>query len=307
MNTILIGTEAVAHGVVTSHQLRSRYRPIFPNVHAPAGVEPTLRDRTEGAWLWTRRTGIITGLAASALHGARWVDGDVDIEMIYCCTRPPRGIVARNERIAGDEWRRRGGLAVTTPARTAFDLGRFQRYDALARLDALMRAQPFSVADVMMLTERYRGTRGVARLKAVLPYVDGGAESPRESWWRRLVIDAGFPVPRTQIRVVDDDGRHVRFLDFGWRDYGVAIEYDGEQHQSDRAQYLKDRMVMPVLRRLGWHVLGVVREDNPIHVIGELREVMTARGWWGTVQIPRYAYAYAQRSAETAFRATISA
>ena len=40
MNTILIGTEAVANRVVTSHELRRRHRPAFPNVHAPADVEP---------------------------------------------------------------------------------------------------------------------------------------------------------------------------------------------------------------------------------------------------------------------------
>ncbi|TRW78349.1 hypothetical protein FK535_25675 [Mycolicibacterium sp. 018/SC-01/001] len=294
MSTVIIGCEAIASGIVTSHQLRTRYRPIFPNVHAPNGIEPTLRDRTEGAWLWTRRRGIVTGLAASALHGAAWVDDSADIEVIFDCTRPPRGIVARNERIDDDEWRRLGDLAIATPARTAFDLGRFQRGGALGRLDALMRACPFSVDDVMLLTERYRGGRGVARLKAVLPLVDGGAESPRESWWRQLVIEAGFPLPDTQIGVTDEHGRHVRRLDFGWRRYGVALEYDGAHHQSDRAQYLKDRAAMPVLRRLGWHVIGIVREDNPVVVLGILRDVMAERGWRGKVQIPRSAYQYAE-------------
>jgi hypothetical protein len=68
---------------------------------------------------------------------------------------------------------------VTTPARTAFDLGRYlKRGQAIARLDALMRAAPFSAEDVMLLTKRYKGARGVAELKSVLPLVDGGAESP---------------------------------------------------------------------------------------------------------------------------------
>ncbi|MEW5811345.1 MAG: hypothetical protein AB1925_18045 [Actinomycetota bacterium] len=300
MGTVIIGTEAVANGLITSHQLRSRYRPLFPNVHAPSGIEPTLRDRTEGAWLWSRRAGVLTGMAASALHGASWVDAAVDIELVFNCTRPPHGIIARNERITADEWQRIGDLAVATPARTAFDLGRFRSHDALARLDALMRARPFSTADVMMLAERYRGARGFARLKAVLPLVDGGAESPRESWWRHLVIASGFPTPETQIDVTDEFGGHVRRLDFGWRRYGVAVEYDGEHHQQDRAQYLKDRAVMPVLHRLGWHVIGVVREDNPVAVLRRLHEVMTSRGWRGSIQIPRRAYAYAY--AETAFR-----
>ena len=290
MGDIIIGTEAVANGVVTRHELHRWYRPIFRDVHAPKGLAPTLRDRTVGAWLWSGRAGIVTGLAAAALHGAAWIDDDVDVELVHKYPRSPAGIVTRNERIAPDEWRELDGISVASPARTAFDLGRYRpEYDALARMDALMRAQPFSAEDVMLLAKRYRGARGVARLKAVLPFVDGGAESPRESWWRKLVLDSGLPRPCTQIRVVDERGAHIRFLDFGWEDYKVAVEYDGGQHQSDRQQYLKDRRVLPVLRRLDWHVTVVVKEDDPVRVIERLGRAMHDRGWRGQIQIPRYA------------------
>lgn len=308
MSDIIIGTEAVAGGVVTSHGLRRRYRPIYPNVHAPAHRELSLRDRAEGAWLWSRRQGIITGLAASALHGSHWVDADATVELLFNCTRPPDGIVSRNERIAVDEWREVEGLPVTTPARTAFDLGRFQpEYQALARLDALMRARPYSIDDVMSLATRYKGARGVARLKALLPLVDGGSESPRESWWRKLVIDSGFPTPVTQLCVRAEDSAFLRRLDFGWEDYKVAIEYDGDQHQTDRAQYLKDRQTMPVLRRLNWHVISIVKEDDPVEVLRSLNRAMRARGWLGQVQVPAYAWAYARRLAENASRAAKTA
>ncbi|PRC46072.1 hypothetical protein C6A85_91950, partial [Mycobacterium sp. ITM-2017-0098] len=261
-----------------------------------------------GAWLWSKRQGIVTGLAAAAFHGSAWIDDDTAIELIYNFPRCPRGIVTRNERIAPDEWHVRDGLPVTTPARTAYDLGRFRSdYEALARLDALMRVRPYSVDDVVGLAKRYKGARGVARLKAILPFVDGGAESPRESWWRKLVIDSGFPVPATQIPVIDEDGRYVRRLDFGWQDYTVAVEYDGEQHQSDREQYLKDRRVLPTLRRLGWHIIAVVKEDDPVEVIGALTRALRARGWRGTIQIPSYAYAYSRRLAEIARSAPQSA
>lgn len=308
MEHIIIGTEALARGAITSHALRRYYRPLFRNVHAPRDRILTVRDRAIGAWLYSRRAGIITGMAASSLHGASWIDAEIDIELIFKYTRPPAGIIARNERIAADEWRDIDGLPVATPARAAFDLGRYRPdFEALARLDALMRAHPFSVGEVAMLADRYKGARGVARLKALLPFIDGGAESPRESWWRKLIIDCGFPMPRTQIPVVDATGKHIRFLDFGWQEYKVALEYDGDQHQSDRAQYLKDRRVIPALRRLDWHVTSVVKEDDPVLVINLLSQAMRRRGWHGQIQIPSYAYAYAQRVAETAFREGFSA
>ncbi len=297
MEDIIIGTEAVTAGIVTRHELARWYRPIFRNVHAPRARELTLRDRVVAAWLFTKRQGIVTGLAASAWHGSAWIDRDIDIELIFKFPRAPKGIVARNERIAADEWLEIGGLPVTTPARTAFDLGRFQRYDAMARLDALMRARPYALDEVLALTRRYTGARGVAKLRAILPLVDAGAESPRESWWRRLLIDAGFPKPATQLPVVDEFGGYLRTLDLGWKEYKVALEYDGDQHQSDRAQYLKDRRVMPALRRLGWNVTTVVKEDDPVAVLEHLHETLAARGWRGQVQIPRYAYAYSHRAA----------
>ncbi len=291
MSDIIIGTEAVASGRLTSYELRRGYRPIFPNVHTPRDRPLTIADRAVGAWLWTRRNGVVTGLAAAALHGSRWIDDDSDVEVIFDCTRPPRGIIARNDRIAPDEQGVITGVAVANPARTAFDLGRFRgRYDAVARLDALMQARPYSIEEVVLLTKRYRGARGVALLKAALPLVDPRAESPRETFWRLLVQDSGFPMPATQIPVVDEDGRAVRILDFGWEKFKVALEYDGAQHQSDRAQYLKDRRVMPVLGRLGWIVIGVVKEDQPVEVLQRLHQAMSIRGFRGKVQIPAYAY-----------------
>jgi hypothetical protein len=280
MGEIFIGTEAVANGVVTRHELRRWYRPVYPNVHGPRGKDPSLRDRTVGAWLWSKRKGIITGVAASALHGAEWVDDDVAVELLWNCTRPPRGIVVRNERINDDELTWAAGLPVTTPARTAFDLGRYlERGQALARLDALMRAAPFSIEDVMLLTKRYQGARGVAQLKAVLPLVDGGAASPQETRLRLLFIDAGLPKPTTQIVIYDECGRYVRTIDMGWEDFMVGAEYDGDQHRTNRPQYVKDMRVWPKLAALNWHVVRAIKEDRDDDLVGQAWRALVSRGW----------------------------
>ncbi len=285
MAELLIGTEAIAAGVVTKHELQRWYRPIFRNVHAPKNEVLSLRDRTLGAWLWTHREGIVTGVAASALHGAEWVGDDVGIELRWDYIRSPRGVVVRNERVADDEITCVAGLPVTTPARTAFDLGRFlPQKQAIARMDALMRARPFSAEDVLLLAKRYRGARGVARLKAVLPLVDAGAASPRETWLRLLYIDAGLPPPTTQITIVDEWGRLVRTVDMGWEEFKVASEYDGGQHQTDRRQYVKDLRVLPKLAELGWDVMRVIKEDREADVVRQAYRALKARGWDGSLR-----------------------
>lgn len=280
MGEIFIGSEAVANGVVSRHELARWYRPVYPNVHTPKGQELTLPDRTVGAWLWTKREGIVTGVAASALHGAEWVDADVPIELIFNCTRPPSGIVTRNERIADDEFTWAGQLPTATRARTAFDLGRYlPRERALERLDVLMRAAPFSTEEVLLLAKRYRGARGVRRLKEVLPLVDGGAASPRESWLRLAFIDAGLPTPTTQIPIYDHSGRRLRTVDMGWEEYMVAAEYDGDQHRTDRPQYVKDMRILPLLERLGWIIVRVIKEDRRDEAVQRAWDAMVSRGW----------------------------
>jgi hypothetical protein len=168
---------------------------------------------------------------------------------------------------------------VTSVARTAFDLGRhLARGQALARLDALMRATSFSFEDVSVVAKRYRGARGLRRLAEVLPLVDGGAASPKESWLRLLFIDAGLPKPTTQIPVADG-WRLVGVLDMGWEDYMVAAEYDGDQHRADRRQYVKDISRLDKFAELGWIVIRVVAEHRPDEIVRRAREALVRRGY----------------------------
>ena len=279
MAGVLIGSEAVARGDVTRHELQRWYDPIYPGVYAARGQQLSLRHRTEGAWLWSRRRAIVAGVAASALHGARWVDPDVPIELVWSNTRPPRGIVAREQLLSDDEVARVAGWPVTTPVRTAYDLGRYlPRGQAVARLDALMRATPFSTEDVLLLAERYPAARGIRRLRSVLHLVDGGASSPKEIWPRLLLIDAGLPTLTTQIPVVDGY-RALAMLDMGWPEFGVAVEYDGDHHRSDRRQYVKDQWRLRRLAELGWIIIRVIAEDKPEDAIERVRRALLARSW----------------------------
>jgi hypothetical protein len=279
MQVVFIGSEVIASADLTRHALQRWYEPIYPRVYVAKGQQLSLRHRTEGAWLWSRRRAIVAGIAASALHGAQWVDADIPIELVWSNTRPPRGIVAREQLLADDEAARVAGLPVTTPVRTAYDLGRYlPRGQAVARLDALMRATPFSMEEVLLLAERYPAARGIRRLRSVLDLVDGGAASPKETWLRLLLVDAGLPTLTTQIPVVDGY-RTLAVLDMGWPEFGVAVEYDGDHHRSDRRQYVKDQWRLRKLAELGWITIRVIAEDKPEDVIERVRRALLARGW----------------------------
>jgi hypothetical protein len=287
MRKLIVGSQALASGAVTEHDLRRWHDRLHRDIYVPRGYQPTLVDHIDGAWLRSGRKGVVAGVAASALYGARWVDDDIPVELIWNNTRPPPGIIARNERIDKDEITTAHCISLTTPARTAYDLGRhLPRGEAIARLDALMRATAFSIEDVLMLAKRYRGARGLKQLRAVLPLVDGGAGSPQETRLRLLFIDAGFPIPTTQILVVDERGRLVRILDMGWEDFMVAAEYDGDQHRTNRPQYIKDVRVLPKLQRMGWDVVRVLKEDRDDDILDRAYCALVARGWDGKLRPP---------------------
>lgn len=280
MRNVFIGSEALAQGLLTEYELRRWHRAIFRDVYVPVGHQLTLRDRIEGAWLRSGRKGVIAGVAASALHGAQWVDRDISIEMVWPNTRPPEGIIARDETLAADEITTGAGIPVTTPARTAYDLGRhLPRVAAVPRLDALGRATPFSAEDVLLIAKHHKGARGLRRLRVALPLVDTGAASRRESRLRLRLVDAGLPTPTTQIPVIERGYWPFAWLDMGWEEYRVSAEYDGEHHQTDRPQYVRDHKRQRRIERLGWINIRVINEDDAQDVVARVTEALRSRGW----------------------------
>lgn len=111
--------------------------------------------------------------------------------------------------------------------------------------------------------------------RTALSLMDGGAQSPKESWLRLVLVDAGLPRPATQIRVTD--GRLVAYLDMGWEQQMVAVEYDGEHHRTDRSQYVKDIWRAEMVSRLGWTVIRVLNEDRPNLIVQRAREELARR------------------------------
>lgn len=277
MDQPFIGSEALASGAITRHQLRTRYRRVLPNVYLPVNVEPSLEQRILGAWLWSGRRATIVGAAAARLLGAEWIPDEVPVELAHSSSRSPRGVLTRRDTLLEGETQTVGGYLVTTPERTAFDIGRRGAVrSAVARLDALARATGFKVDDVLRVAQCHPRSPGLRGLEAALELVDAGAQSPRESYLRLLLIDAGLPRPRTQLPVLGEDGIPFAFLDLGWEDSLVAVEYDGDQHRTDRRQYVKDIRRIETLEGMGWIIVRVVAEDRPAAIVRRVRAALAA-------------------------------
>jgi hypothetical protein len=273
-----VGSEALACGDLTRHELRRYYRTIAPNVYLDKRIEPSLEQRTRAAWLWSGREAVVAGLAAANLHGAKWIDDDEPVELIWRNARAPHGVLTRAELLLDRESGSLAGLTVTTPERTAFDLGRRGPLgSAVARLDALAAVRRFRMADVIALAAAHPRARGLPQLRTALDVMDAGAESPRETWLRLLLIGAGHPRPRTQIPVSSPDGRRRYYLDMGWEDVKIAVEYDGDHHRFDPVQFEYDLARSADVEERGWRLIRVAKRSRPDEVLARVRRAWQAR------------------------------
>lgn len=214
-----IGSEAVAKGDLVKSALRTRYDRLLRDVYLVKHAELTPEVLARAAWLWSRRRGIVAGLTASAVHGAKWVEPGAPMDILHTNRNPMPGIKVRGDRIEDDEIVWLDGVPVTTPARTALDLGCwYPTDDAVARLDALLSATDLKPTEVALLAERYPGCRGIRKAGITLDLADGGSQSPKETWLRLLLVRAGLPRPQTQIPVCDEFGEAFANLDMGWEE-----------------------------------------------------------------------------------------
>lgn len=127
-----------------------------------------------------------------------------------------------------------------------------------------------------MLADRHRGARGVSRLRTALDLTDSGAESPQESRLRLIIVGGGLPPPETQIEFRD---LRIR-VDMGWREWKVAVEYDGVQHWTDAKQRAWDIERTELLETAGWVVVRVSAAmlARPAILVERIRGQLRAAG-----------------------------
>lgn len=173
------------------------------------------------------------------------------------------------------------GVAVTTPLRTALDLGcNLRRRDALAALDKFMCLFGITREQYAAAAVRFVRRRGVIQLRQLIPLADPRAESVRESWTRLEIIDSGLPCPELQFWI-EIDGVPTYRLDLAYPRHRIAIEYDGEEfHDRTPEQRRLDRERRGWLRCNGWTVIVVKKGDftgaGPDRWLGELRAALRA-------------------------------
>ncbi|CAJ1495718.1 hypothetical protein [[Mycobacterium] burgundiense] len=277
-----LSAEALADGGLSFRELRKFHAAAAPGVWVPRGVELSAKQQATAAWLWSRRQAVLAGLSASAMLGTKWVEAGNPAELIHSNRRPPAGIIVHSDTLAPGETELVDGMATTTAARTAFDLGRRLELDpGVQRIDALMNATHLKVAAVEDVIAAHPGARGLRQLRKTLALVNGGAESPYESLTRLRLVQAGFPSPETQIEIHDEYGRVFARLDMGWRAHRVGVDFDGAQHWTDSRRRNWDVERYARLPEFGWidiRVTAGLLHNRPQVLFDRVGAALIARG-----------------------------
>ena len=278
MEVPFIGSEALAAGRLTRHQLRTRFVAVHQDVYVPVETDLTPALKARACWLRSRRRGVLVGFSAAAVHGAKWISSRRPAEIADDNRRRTPNVIARAVQFDTGEVCERNGVRLTTPVRTAMDLLSWYPPDtAIPAVDALARATRLKVSDIEVLAEFHRGRRGIRQARAALEMVDPGAESPRETWLRLLIIRAGLPRPQSQIAVRNEYGVVIAEVDMGWEELKIAVEYEGDHHRTDRRVFNRDIHRMDALIELGWIVIRVTVEDTPAGIIQRIRVALVRR------------------------------
>lgn len=273
---------------IPRHRLRSalanrEIRKVLTGVYARSEVPDTIEVRAQAALLVISPFAVVCDRTAAWIHGIdvlayRELDILPPLETYvlrgHDPTTRPECAGGTRDLLPVDVCQIQG-LPVTTPLRTAMDLGcKLSRRDALAALDGFMRMHGITRSDMRRLLPRYFRRRGVVQLRELIPLADPRAESQGESWTRLGIIDAGLPTPVPQYWVCVD-GRPTYRLDLAYPRARVAVEYDGREFHEGEVQREADKARRAWLRDNGWTVIVVDKDSfTPLRLaawLGELR------------------------------------
>jgi very-short-patch-repair endonuclease len=255
---------------------------LHPDVYTPDPFDRSMLKRIRAALAWAGDDAVVCGTSAAYLHGVAWLHDEESVHLTRLESgRRRHGIVGHRYELKPSDIVTVAGMKCTSPIRTAFDLGR-QRPDwrALGYLDAICGATGFDKHEFWRYVVEHPKYRGIRQLRGMVPFIDGLAESPRESQLRLVLIKAGFTNIDMQIKVYNGSGVVIFRLDLGWKRWKVALEYDGDDFHSTEEQIESDESREIWLRNRGWRIIRVNAAllADPGELISRVREELWLAG-----------------------------
>jgi hypothetical protein len=266
-------------------------------IRIPFGQDLRLADRVRAVSLVTHGS-VLSHLTAARLWEfplPPWADSDDSVHV----TRPKhlnaprrRGVVGHRASLAADEIAELDGVPLTSRLKTWLDLAcMLSVADLVVIGDHLVRVPraafedrdaPFTLAaDLTEVIKAHKGKRGVAKATEAAGLVRVGADSAPETRLRLALVDAGLPEPRLNEPIVDDWGRSWHSPDMQYKDFKLAIEYEGDHHRTPE-QLARDIRRGEQTAAIGWLERRVSKEDmhgGAQAAVAKIRTALRSHGW----------------------------
>lgn len=161
--------DALSQPGMSPERFAAEFRLLRGEAHIGRGEMLTARQRVIAIASAAQGDPVVGGQAAMVMHGSRWFDSDFPILLIRGANasgRAARGSIPCRVDLPPEHIEVIDGIAVTSPIRTAFDVGRIQpRMRAIGHLDALAAATAYDFGELADYVETQKGVRYVRQLK----------------------------------------------------------------------------------------------------------------------------------------------
>lgn len=271
--------DALAAGIPARVLEGVRFRRLHKGVYVHRDHEMTWEDHVEAARLAqpesARTTGSTRLRQLGLALGSEWplhfvVEGDLHLELegvfLHRTVKMPPN---------GDE-------AVTNEAAFVAFCADARLIDAIRMGSVMLHREMLDLGllDQILVEEKWR--RGVRETAYVLPFLDDRCRSLTEAELLAYVVFSGLPMPDVNVTIEVAPGVELT-PDLRFADYEQVVEYEGGQHQDDRAQYVADIDRYALYRRHGvpYELVTKERMRSPKATVRMVHRALVTRGYDG--------------------------
>ena len=276
-------SEAPALGLSWKTLQSSRFRRLAKGVYVVAATADSYRLQVQGVRLTLPPGTVATGVTGLQLLG---VEVGPRLPMTFATVHPRqvrrRGVkVMRVKELPAQ----RDGIA--SPEHCwLIAASTLNLLDLVIAGDSLLRLRRTTLSKLQSSVES-RSVRGIVVARIAVRLVRERVDSPRETWLRLCLVVAGLPTPECNLIIGDDRGPMGR-VDLVYLPYKLIIEYEGDQHRTDRNQWNRDIDRHEDFARDHWTLIRITSERArwPRQVVRAVHKALRTNGYEGPA--PRF-------------------
>jgi hypothetical protein len=270
--------DALALGVSWKVLQGARFRRLAKGVYVAATTTDSHRIHVRAVMLTLPDEAIATGVTGLQLFG---VDVGPQLPMTFATTHP-RQVRRRDVKVMRLKELPPHRDGVAGPEQCwLVAASNLNLLDLVIAGDSLLRLQRTNLVRLQSEVQTHSG-RGIVAARAAVRLIRERVDSPRETWLRLCLVLAGLPMPECNLIIGDDQGPIGR-VDLVYLAYKLIIEYEGDQHRTDRNQWNRDIDRHEDFARGRWTLIRVTSERArwPRQVVRGVYKALRANGYDG--------------------------